>query len=135
MQVDRVPRLYRAEEILVVVDPEVRVMSPLHQEPGAAERDRLLDLLEDDRLRQEIPLARVSGAAVEGAEVAVRVADVRVVQVAVDDERDPRGIGPAVAELVRDPADGDEVARLEELDRLVGGDALPVEGLLEDRDD
>ena len=92
VQVDRVARLDRAEEILVVVDPEVGVMAALHEEPGAADRERLLDLLVDHRLRQEVALAHVAGPAVERAEVAVGDADVRVVEVPVDDERDLRGI-------------------------------------------
>src|SRR5262249_54221655 len=103
----------------------------LHQEAGAAERERLLDLLEGDRLRPQGALACVAWAAIEGAEVAVRVADVRVVEVPVDDERDPVRVGFAVAQLVRRAPDGDEVARLEELDRFGVGDALAVERLRE----
>ena len=57
VQVDRVARLDRAEEILVVVDPEVGVVAALHQHAGAAERERLLDLLVDHRLRQQVALA------------------------------------------------------------------------------
>ena len=64
-------------------------------------RERLLDLLVDHRLRQQVALARSPGPPVEGAEVAVGDADVRVVEVAVDDERDPRRVGAAGAELVR----------------------------------
>src|SRR5712691_8287480 len=94
VQMDRVARLDRTKKILVVVDPEVGVMAPLHEETRSADRERLLDLLEDDRLRKQVALARVERQAVEGAEVAVRVADVRVVEVAVDDERDARRVGP-----------------------------------------
>ena len=66
-------------------------MPALHQEPRAADREGLLDLLVDDGLRQQIALARVARPAVERAEVAVRDADVRVVEVPVDDERHPCG--------------------------------------------
>src|SRR5436309_5025 len=79
VEVDLVARLDRAEQILVVVDAEIRVVTALHQQSGAAEGDRLFDLLEDDGLRQQVALARVSGTAVKGAEVAVGVADVRIV--------------------------------------------------------
>ena len=85
-------------------------MAALHQDAGAADRERLLDLLEDDRLRQQVALTRVAGAAVEGAEVAVGDADVRVVDVAVDDEGDLVRVELAVAQLVGDPPDRDEVA-------------------------
>ncbi len=97
VQVDPVALLDRAEEVLVVVDPEVGVVAALHQDAGAADRERLLDLLEDDRLREQVALVAVAGAPVEGAEVAVGDADVRVVEVPVDDERDPVGIGLAPA--------------------------------------
>jgi len=110
VQVDVVARLDRAEQILVVIDAEIRVVSALHQEPGAAERECLLDLLEDDRLRQEVALTCVAGAAVEGTEVAVRVTDVRVVEVAVDDEGDAIGIRLAVPDLIRGAPNGNEIA-------------------------
>src|SRR5579864_1415213 len=131
MQMDLVLRLDRAEEILVIVDSEIRVMSALHEQPRAAERERLLDLLEDDGLRQNVALPRVAGPPIERAEIAVGVADVRVVEVAVDDERDAQGIVLAVAHLVRDATDGHEVARAEQRERLVVGDALAFECLLE----
>ena len=127
MEVNRVALLDRAEEILVVVDAEVGMVAALHQQAGAAERERLLDLLVDHRLRQQVALAPVARPAVEGAEVAVGDADVRVVQVPVDDERDPVRIGAARPELVRGAADGDQVARLEQLDRLGVVDPLAVE--------
>ena len=132
VQVDRVALLDRAEEILVELDPEIGVVAALHEERGAAEGERLLDLLEDDRLRQQVALAAVARAAVEGAEVAVGVADVRVVQVPVDDERHAVGLGLAGAQLVGGAADLDEVARAQELDRLVVGDPLAGERSVED---
>src|SRR5215210_644166 len=131
VQVDRVARLDRAEEVFVVRDVEVRVVAALHEQPGAADRERLLDLLEDDRLGQQVALARVARAAVEGAEVAVRVADVRVVEVSVDDERDPRRVALAVADLVGDAADGHEVAAAEELECVLVGDAVTRASLLQ----
>src|SRR5262249_33287834 len=133
MQVDLVARLDRPEEILVVRDVEVGMVPALHQQAGAAECQRLLDLLEDHRVRQEVALTRVAWAAVERAELAVRVADVRVVEVAIDDERDARRVGLAVSNLVRGTPDRDEVAGLEQRQRLVVGDALTVAGLVEDR--
>ena len=105
----------------------------LHEDAGAADRERLLDLLVDDRLREQVALGAVSGPPVEGAEVAVGDADVRVVDVAVDDERDPPRVGAARAQLVRGLADRDEVLRLEERERLDVGDPLAVQSLLEDR--
>ena len=54
VQVDLVARLDRAEEVLVEVDPEVGVVPALHEQARAADRERLLDLLVDHRLRQEV---------------------------------------------------------------------------------
>src|SRR5947208_12848907 len=107
---DLVAGLDRAEEVFVVVDAEIRVVPSLHQDTRPAERERLLDLLEDDRLWQEVALSAVTGPPVEGTEVAVGHADVRVVDVPVDDERHPSRIGAAGAELVGSPADRNEVA-------------------------
>ena len=103
----------------------------LHEEAGAADRERLLDLLEDDRLRQQVALALVSRPAVERAEVAVGDADVRVVEVPVDDERDPGRVVEAAPDLVRDAADRDEIAGAKERDGVLVRDPLAVERLLE----
>ena len=132
---DLVALLDRAEEVLVVVDAEVGVVSALHQDACAADRQRLLDLLEDDGLRKQVALGAIAGPAVERAEVAVGDADVRVVDVAVDDERDPPRVGAASAELVGGLADRDEVLRLEERKRLGVADPLARERLVEDLGD
>src|SRR5205085_11984153 len=113
-------------------DPEVGMMAALHEQAGAADRERLLDLLEDHRLRQEVALADVARPAVERAEVAVGRADVRVVEVAVDDERDPARVVLAIAELVRDAADIHEPPRPQQRHGVLVRDPLAVERLLED---
>ena len=132
VQVDRVARLDRAEQILVPVDAEVGVVTALHQHRGAAESQRLLDLLEDHRARQHVALAAVPRPAVEGAEVAVGDADVGVVDIAVDDERDLVAVGAAVAHLVGGAADGDEVARAQQRERVVVGETLARQHAIED---
>src|SRR5918994_608752 len=129
---DAVARFDRAEEVFVVVDAEIGMVAALHQQRGSSDRERLLDLLVDDRLGQEIALGTIARPAVERAEVTVRVADVRVVDVAVDDECDAAGIDLAVAKLVRRPANGDEVAAAQEGERVVVRDPLPGERLVED---
>ena len=110
MQMDPVTALDRAEQILVVVDAEIGMVTTLHQDAGAAERERLFDLLEDDRLRQQVPLATVAGPAVERAEVAVGHADVRVVDVAIDDERHTSRIGAPRPQRVRRSPDRHQLA-------------------------
>ena len=127
VEVDLVARLDRAEQILVVVDPEIGVVAALHQEPRAADRECLLDLLVDHGLRQEVALAYVARSPVEGAEVAVGDADVRVVEISIDDERDLRRVVEPVADLVGDPADRHEVARTQECDCVLVRYPLAVE--------
>ena len=135
VEVDPVACFDRREEILVVVDAEIGMMAALHEQAGAAEGECLLDLLEDDRLRQQVALALVAGPAVEGAEVAVGDADVRVVEVAVDDERHALRVVQPVADLVRSAADGDEVTRAEELGGVLVRDPFARGRLLEDLGD
>ena len=108
-------------------------MPALHEDAGAADRERLLDLLVDDGLWQEVRLPLVARAPVEGAEVAVRDAHVGVVQIPVDDERDACRVREAVANLVGDAADGDEVARTQQRDCVLVRKPLSVERLLENR--
>src|SRR5262249_27066521 len=110
----------------------IGMMAALHQQAGTAEREGLLDLLVDDRLRQQVALAAITGAAVERAEVAVGDADVRVVEVAVDDEGDAVRVDPAGAGLVRRAAGGEEVTGLEQRDGIGVGDPLACERPVED---
>ena len=96
VEVDRVARLDVGEEVLVPLDPQVRVVAALQQQRRAAEVERLLDLAEDHRLRQHVAL-RVHRAAVERAEVAVGDAEVGVVDVPVDQNVTDVRVGRAVA--------------------------------------
>src|ERR687898_1457861 len=132
---DAVARLDRAEEVFVVVDAEIGMVAALHQQRGSSDRERLLDLLVDDRLGQEIALGTIARPAVEGAEVAVRVADVRVVDVAVDDERHALRVDLPPAQLVGRAADPHEVAAAQEGERVVAADALAGQRALEHRAD
>src|SRR5215813_1306348 len=75
------------QEIFVPFDAEVRVQASLHKDAGAAERDGFIDLFADFVYRAHIGIRR-AGAAIEGAEGADHVADVGVVDIAVDDISD-----------------------------------------------
>src|SRR4029077_18394495 len=59
-----------AEEVLVEGERQVGMDPPLHEDPGAVERQRLLHLAADLLERQQVPLG-VSRRAVEGAEAAL----------------------------------------------------------------
>ena len=106
-------------------------MAALHEDAGASDRDRLLDLLVDHRLREQVALALVPRPPVERAEVAVGHADVRVVEIPIDDERHARRVVQPVADLVRHAPHGHEIPRTQEGDRLLVRDALAAERLLE----
>ena len=76
-----------AHERGVVVERQRRVVAALQQHRRSAARRRELDLGQDFVDRQCVRL-RIAGLAVERAELAVRDADIRVVRVRVDHERD-----------------------------------------------
>ena len=76
-----------AHQVQVPLERDVRVVAALDEDLDATERLGLLDLRTDLLERQRVPLA-VFWPAVKGAEPAVGDADVRVVDVPVDDIRD-----------------------------------------------
>ena len=82
-----IPRLHRAEQILVPLEREIRVVAALQQQLVPADGNRLVDLPEDLLEAEHVAFA-VADWPVERAEVAARDADVRVVDVAVDDVGD-----------------------------------------------
>ncbi len=87
MDVDRVIALDVAHQVEIPLERDVRVVPALHQDLHAAERLALVDLGADLLEGQRVAFV-VLGPAVERAEAAIGDADVRVVDVAVDDVRD-----------------------------------------------
>src|SRR5690606_26734308 len=87
VHVDGVVLLDVAQEPRIPVERQVRVVSALHQDLHAAQRLRFVDLRADLFVRQPVRLV-VLRPPVEGAEAAVGDADVRVVDVAIDDVAD-----------------------------------------------
>ena len=80
-------RLDVAQQVEIPLERDVRVVPALHQDLDAAERLGLVDLRADLLVRQR-PAFAVLRPAIERAEAAVGDADVRVVDVAVDDVGD-----------------------------------------------
>ena len=76
-----------AKEILVPLERQIRIVPTLQQQLNAAERDRLVDLAEDLLEAEHVSFGRPDRP-IERAEVAARDADVRVVDVAIDDVGD-----------------------------------------------
>ena len=83
----RITFLDRAEQIFVPRQRQIRIVAALQQQLHAADRDRLVDLAEQLVEAQDVAFRRSDGS-IERAEVALRDADVRVVDVAVDDVGD-----------------------------------------------
>ena len=99
-----------AQHIEVVVEAEPRIEPALDHDLRAARLGRLAALREDFVRREQIG-ARVVLPAVERAETALVLADVRIVDVAVDQER--RGIAIAfAADGISRTAEGEDVAVL-----------------------
>ena len=122
VDVDRVARLDAAEDLLEPADVEVRVQAALHHDGGAAERQRLLDLAVDVRLGEQVALP-APRLLVEGAEAAAGEAVVGVVDVAVDDEGDLVAGVQAATDGVGAGAGAQQVAALEQRERLGVGHA------------
>ena len=109
--VDLQPReagLDLAKEALEPVDLQFRVQPPLHQQLGAAVLHQFLDFGEDRLVGKDVGVRRV-GLAVEGAELTLRLADVSVVDVAVDDECHPPFRVLRFADGIGELADGEQV--------------------------
>ena len=79
--------LDRAEQILVPRERQVGIVAALQQQLDPADRDSLVDLAEQLVESEDIAFRR-SDRTIERAEVALGDADVRVVDVAIDDVGD-----------------------------------------------
>ena len=89
----------RAQKIFIPLDSKIRMQSALHQNAGATERDRLVDLFANLFKRAHVSVG-CAGPAVERAESADDVAHVRVVDVPIDDVSDDIVRMLALANLV-----------------------------------
>ena len=123
--------LDRAEQILVPRQRQVGIVTALEQQLHAADGDRLVDLPKHLVEPEHVPFRR-SDRPIERAEVALRDADVRVVDVAVDDVGDdPLGM-LAGADAVGQPAEQRRRGVPIQLERLGGVDAPAAANLRRD---
>src|SRR5690242_2591154 len=77
----------RLQQVLVPLDIKIGMKTALHKDARSAERERLVYPLTDLVYRMDI-CVRLSRPAIKRAERADYVADIRVVDVPVDDVRD-----------------------------------------------
>src|SRR4051812_43508633 len=112
MNMDRVMPLDVAHQFEIPVEWDVRVMTALQQNLNATDRLALVDLRTDILEAQYIALP-MFGPAVERAELAVGDADVRVIDVPVDD------VGDHVFPVLPPPFGVSELSQLQERGALV----------------
>src|SRR2546423_5083303 len=108
------------------------MQSSLHQHTSAAECDRLVDLFANLIHRAHVRVGR-AGAAIECAERADDVADVRVIDVAIDDVGDDVIWMTTLTNLIRGGSDGRDVVRPEQRGTFLDAHTLAVESLVQDR--
>ena len=114
----RKARLDGPQQPFVIIDVQIGIQTALHQDPGAAQGDGLLDFFENRFMRQNVAVFRPHGA-VEGAEGAILGAEIRVIDIAVDLVGNHARIGFLFAHLVRGHADADQIVGLQELEGLL----------------
>jgi len=109
-----------AQQIFVPLDLQVGVQAALHEDAGAAEVERLLDLLENHFLRMEVAFG-VAHRPVERAKAAVFRAEVRIVDIAVDDVADDAMRVQLAAHCIGGHADADQVVAAEQVEGFLAG--------------
>ena len=87
MAVDFESFLYSCQKLLVVIDFQIGVDTALHENSGSAKGEGFFDLLVNDMFRQNIGF-RIALDAIERAERAELPADIRVIDIPVDDIAD-----------------------------------------------
>ena len=119
------------QKIFVPLDSEIRMQSALHQHARAAQRNRFIDLGADFVNSADVSIGRARPA-IESAERADHVADIRVVDVAIDYvSNDVVGM-TLPANLVSSNADARDVERLQQYGAVTGVQPLSLESLVQD---
>ena len=108
MAVNLVALLDSGQELLVVVDLEIRMNAALHQDSSATESERFFDLLVNDVIGQDVSL-RIPLHPIERAKRAELLADIRVVDVPIDDVAD---------DIVRVAADTNPIRGLGQIEQV-----------------
>ena len=121
------PDVHRLDHPLEVLEGPVGMVAADDVHLAHAVPDHPEDVL--DRVLEGAGLAGLSG---EVAELAREHADVRRVDVAVDDEVDAGAVPPRL-HVVREPAEPEQVIRLEEEHSVVAGETLVRSHLVPDR--
>ena len=125
-----IPSMQRPQQIFVPFDSEIRVKAALHQDAGAAHRDRLVDLDANFIQRAHVRVGRTRTTI--GAECANYITNVCIVDVAIDDVgNDVLGM-LALTDLVCGCANSSDIMRLEQSRTLLSGHSPAGQDLVED---
>src|SRR5207237_1592805 len=104
-------RAQRPQKIFVPLATKIRMQSSLHQHAGTAQLDRLVDFFANLVDRAYVSVRR-AGPAIECAESTDHVADIRVIDVAIDDVGDNVAGMTALPNFIGGGSDGRDVVRL-----------------------
>jgi hypothetical protein len=115
MQVYREALLDGAQQIFVPLDLQVGMQAALHQDAGAPQVQRFLDLGEDGLVVVDVPFGVAHGP-VEGAKTAIFRTKIRVINVAVDDIRNHTFGMILLAEGVGRHTDTDQIVGTEKVE-------------------
>src|SRR5947208_12222630 len=128
----RVLRTKRAQKIFVPLDAEIRMQSTLHQNAGAAERNGLVNLRANLIDRAHVGVGRARPA-IERAESTNDVADVRIVNVSIDDVGDDVIRVTRFPNLVSRGADASYVVGLEQRGTIISVQPVAGQRFVENR--
>src|SRR6266446_5968514 len=128
----RILRRQSAQQIFIPFNAKIRVQPALHQNARATQRNRLVNLLADFIDRANVSVGR-AGPAIESAESADNIADIRVVYVAIDDVGDDVVRMTAPANLIRGRADPRDVVRFQQRGAVYRRWAVSTENFVQKR--
>src|SRR6185437_7655588 len=117
--------LQAANQVEIIIKREIGMQSADDVEFGGAFGDALRGALKDF-LEGKCVSARGIGRAAKRAEFAMRDADVCGIDVAVDVEKADVAM-TLLADMIGEPAQGQEIVRFEEREAVFGGEALASE--------
>src|ERR1044072_4976166 len=106
-------RTQRSQQVFVTFDSKTRMQSSLHQDPGSTQRDRFVDLFANLIDRSHIGVRRARPA-IESAKCANDVADIRVIDVPIDDVSDDVVRVAALPNYIGSSANRSNIVRLKQ---------------------
>ncbi len=126
----RILRVQRSQQVLVPLDTKVWMQSALHQDAGAAECNCFVDLFANLVDGANVSV-RCSRPPIKRAEGANYVADIRVIDIAIDDIGDDIVRVSALTNFVSGGANPRNIVRFEQRGAILGSESHACEGSLQ----